>query len=129
VISHFQLASVDNHLVELGTQDNTSLFYRLLKEEGEVFCNDFSRVQYKPSSHPCVKKPSYITLRLESQRIGVHEVWCLQHAHYKMSHVLMIVTFPKIFSKRTRVIHQNRVVNGKLNLELGFNYSTLTFSN
>jgi hypothetical protein len=35
---------LDNHLVELETQVNTCLFYRLLEEEGEVISTDSLRV-------------------------------------------------------------------------------------
>jgi hypothetical protein len=35
---------LDNHLLELGTQGNTSLLYRLLEEEGGVNSADSQRV-------------------------------------------------------------------------------------
>jgi hypothetical protein len=68
---------LDNHLVEFGTQYNTSLFYRLLEEEVDVNSNP-REFDINPwvilvgKKHNC-----YITLCLESKRNGIHVVLVL----------------------------------------------------
>jgi hypothetical protein len=51
---------LDNHLVKLGTQGNTSLLFRLLEEEGWQSFTNFLRVRYKPSSHHFREKASLL---------------------------------------------------------------------
>jgi hypothetical protein len=58
----------DNHLVELGTQGNTSLFYRLIEEEGEVVSTDSLRVPRVT----LVEK----TLLLHHSALRVPTNWC-----------------------------------------------------
>jgi hypothetical protein len=80
---------LDNHTMKLGTQD-IYLLAGLLKEERReiLFPSSFSRVRYKPSSHPCEEDTFCCnTLHLEPQRIKIflallvavithHHPWC-----------------------------------------------------
>jgi hypothetical protein len=61
---------LDNQLVELGTQGNISLFYRLFEAEGGVISTESPRFRYKPRV-TLMGKASLV-----SQRIGVNVVWC-----------------------------------------------------